>query len=102
MRQTFRSPDISSSVQRDPTQGPRQVDTARERHTRCTRRRGSIFDQPDWSGRVGVNCQHMGCRCQAAEGQEFCGDYCREHAADAAHEEHRCECGHDACTMAAV
>jgi hypothetical protein len=26
----------------------------------------------------------------------------REHAADAAHEEHRCECGHDACTMAAV
>jgi hypothetical protein len=49
-----------------------------------------------------MNCQHMGCGCEAEQGEEFCGDYCREHAGDAAHEEHRCECGHDACTMAAV
>ena len=49
-----------------------------------------------------MNCQHMGCGCQAEPGQEFCGDYCREHSGDAAHEEHMCECGHDACTMAAV
>jgi hypothetical protein len=49
-----------------------------------------------------MNCQHMGCRCQAEQGEEFCGDYCREHAGDAAHEEHMCECGHDACTVAAV
>jgi hypothetical protein len=49
-----------------------------------------------------MSCQHMGCGCQAEPGQEFCGDYCREHSGDAAHEEHMCECGHDACTMAAV
>ena len=49
-----------------------------------------------------MNCQHMECRCQVEPGQEFSGDYCREHAGDVAHEEHRCECGHDACTMAAV
>jgi hypothetical protein len=49
-----------------------------------------------------MNCQHMGCRCQAEQGEEFCGDYCRQHAGDAVHEEHVCECGHDACTMVAV
>jgi hypothetical protein len=49
-----------------------------------------------------MNCQHMGCRCQVEPGQELCGDYCREHASDASHEEHVCECGHDACMMAAV
>jgi hypothetical protein len=53
-------------------------------------------------GKAGMNCQHMGCRCQAEQGEDFCGDYCREHAGNAVHEEHTCECGHDACTMAAV
>jgi hypothetical protein len=51
---------------------------------------------------IGDELPAHGCRCQAEPGQEFCGDYCREHARDPAHEEHRCECGHDACMMAAV
>jgi hypothetical protein len=49
-----------------------------------------------------MNCQHMGCMCMVEPGQEFCGDYCREHAADPAHEGHRCECGHPACDMLGV
>ncbi|HEU4526777.1 MAG TPA: hypothetical protein VFT80_02475 [Actinomycetota bacterium] len=47
-------------------------------------------------------CTHMGCRCDVAEGQEFCGDYCREHAAETEHAAHECECGHPACQMQGV
>jgi hypothetical protein len=46
-----------------------------------------------------MNCEHQGCKCQVEEGQQFCSDYCREHAG-AGHEEHRCECGHPACADA--
>jgi hypothetical protein len=80
---------------------PREVDTARGRHTTCARREVHCRG-PGLEWEVGMNCQHMGCRCQAEQGEEFCGDYCREHSGDAVHEEHMCECGHDACTMAAV
>lgn len=76
---------------------------------RLTQRAGGIQrwakrGGPPSGSRTGgrMNCQHMGCRCQVEPGQEFCGDYCREHSGDAAHEEHMCECGHDACTTAAV
>lgn len=44
-----------------------------------------------------MNCQHAGCKCQVDEGQQFCGDYCRQHSTEE-HEEHACECGHPACT----
>jgi hypothetical protein len=76
--------------------------TQRARGIQRAREARDDLQRPRLEWEAGVNCQHMGCRCQAAEGREFCGDYCREHAADAAHEEHQCDCGHDACTMAAV
>ena len=44
-----------------------------------------------------MNCGHEGCKCQVAEGEQFCGDYCRDHATET-HEAHTCECGHAACT----
>jgi hypothetical protein len=43
-----------------------------------------------------MNCQHAGCRCQVEQGQQYCGDYCRQHATEG-HEEHACECGHPDC-----
>ncbi|HET9723674.1 MAG TPA: hypothetical protein VFR44_07510 [Actinomycetota bacterium] len=46
-----------------------------------------------------MSCGHTGCTCQAAEGQEFCSDHCREHAAMSEHPDHACGCGHAACTM---
>jgi hypothetical protein len=36
--------------------------------------------------------------CTVEEGQRFCSEHCEQHAADAGHAEHRCECGHAACT----
>ena len=47
-----------------------------------------------------MNCQHTGCACQVDEAQEFCGDYCRDHASEAGHAEHECECDHPACSVA--
>jgi len=44
-----------------------------------------------------MNCEHEGCKCQAEAGQQFCSDYCREHASEQ-HESHSCECGHPDCT----
>ncbi|HEX2425322.1 MAG TPA: hypothetical protein VHM47_05505 [Actinomycetota bacterium] len=49
-----------------------------------------------------MNCEHMGCMCLVEPGQDFCSDHCRQHASDPTHEEHRCECGHPACSMAGV
>lgn len=49
-----------------------------------------------------MNCEHMGCMCLAEPGEDFCSDHCRQHASDPTHEEHRCECGHPACSMAGV
>lgn len=46
-----------------------------------------------------MNCMHTGCLCQAAEGQEFCSGYCRDHAALTEHAEHACGCGHAACQL---
>lgn len=46
-----------------------------------------------------MNCGHTGCTCQAAEGQEFCSDHCRDHAAMTDHLDHTCGCGHAACQM---
>jgi len=44
-----------------------------------------------------MQCAHEGCRCQAED--DYCSDYCREHAGSAEHAEgHSCGCGHDACT----
>jgi hypothetical protein len=51
----------------------------------------------DPSEGAGMNCQHAGCTCTVEQGQEFCGDYCREHAAGGGHETHACECGHPGC-----
>ena len=48
-----------------------------------------------------MGCAHDGCMCRASEGQEFCSDYCREHAGETEHVAHACECGHDACVAAA-
>jgi hypothetical protein len=39
---------------------------------------------------------------QVGPDQPFCGEYCRDHASDASHEEHVCECGHRECTMAGM
>lgn len=44
-----------------------------------------------------MNCGHQGCTCQVEQGQEFCGDYCREHAGHQDHDTHACECGHPGC-----
>jgi hypothetical protein len=45
-----------------------------------------------------MNCQHQGCRCQDADQSGFCSDYCRQHAGEAAHEDHACACGHPDCS----
>lgn len=44
-----------------------------------------------------MGCQHAGCMCEVVEGEQFCSDYCRGHAAETGHGEHVCECGHAAC-----
>jgi hypothetical protein len=44
-----------------------------------------------------MNCRHEGCGCQVAEGQEFCSDYCRDHAGEPGHGQHTCGCGHPEC-----
>lgn len=45
------------------------------------------------------NCAHEGCRCQVPEGQEFCGDFCRDHVAGGPTGE-ACGCGHPDCQAA--
>ena len=44
-----------------------------------------------------MNCQHEGCTCQVEAGQEFCSDYCRDHASETGHGAHACGCGHPGC-----
>jgi len=44
-----------------------------------------------------MECRHDGCTCQVGQGEEFCSDYCRQHAGDMAHTGHGCECGHPGC-----
>lgn len=51
-------------------------------------------------------CKHGGCRCaltpdRAAQGKQFCSDYCEVHARqDATGTTHACKCGHASCTAA--
>lgn len=45
------------------------------------------------------NCAHEGCRCQVEQGEEYCGDFCREHTASGPTGE-PCGCGHAACQAA--
>jgi hypothetical protein len=45
------------------------------------------------------NCAHEGCRCQVAEDQEFCGDFCRDHVAGGPTGQ-PCGCGHPDCQAA--
>ncbi len=47
-----------------------------------------------------MQCGHEGCNCQVGQTGEFCSDHCREHAGDAGHEAHACECGHADCQAA--
>lgn len=42
-------------------------------------------------------CGHEGCTCQVEEAGKFCGDFCREHAADADPDVSACQCGHPQC-----
>jgi len=44
-----------------------------------------------------MRCGHEGCTCQVELSGDFCSDYCREHAGDADHGAHSCECGHPQC-----
>ena len=44
-----------------------------------------------------MQCGHEGCTCRVEPSKEFCGDHCREHAGDAGHDAHPCECGHPQC-----
>jgi hypothetical protein len=44
-----------------------------------------------------MRCAHTGCTCVVGEGEDFCGEYCRDHSAGAGHEQHSCECGHPGC-----
>lgn len=46
-----------------------------------------------------MNCMHGGCLCEVRSEEEFCSDYCRNHATEAEHAEHDCGCGHDACQL---
>lgn len=49
-----------------------------------------------------MNCGHEGCTCTVEEQGGFCSDYCRDHAGEAAHGAHACECGHPECLAASV
>ncbi len=42
-----------------------------------------------------MDCPHDGCTCLAAEGDEYCSDFCREHGSD--HGPMDCGCGHADC-----
>jgi hypothetical protein len=44
-----------------------------------------------------MNCGHEGCTCQVEAPDQFCSDYCREHAGHTPGEGHACECGHPDC-----
>jgi hypothetical protein len=44
-----------------------------------------------------MQCGHEGCTCRVEPSEGFCGDHCREHAGDAGHDAHACECGHPQC-----
>ena len=45
------------------------------------------------------NCGHEGCKCQVAEEQDFCGDFCRQHVSEGPTGE-PCGCGHPECQAA--
>jgi hypothetical protein len=47
-----------------------------------------------------MNCGHEGCTCAVEQEGGFCSDYCRDHAGEAAHSGHACECGHSECQAA--
>jgi len=49
-----------------------------------------------------MRCGHEGCTCSVEQQGGFCSDYCREHAGEAAHGAHACECGHPECQAASV
>jgi len=44
-----------------------------------------------------MRCGHEGCTCQVEQSGDFCSEHCREHADDAGHAAHACECGHPQC-----
>jgi hypothetical protein len=49
-----------------------------------------------------TTCAHPGCHCtvppeRAAKNNRYCSDYCEQHSAQAAHQEHACACGHASC-----
>ena len=49
----------------------------------------------------GDPCGHIGCHCMTNE--QFCSDFCREHATEASNTgpQFDCGCGHDACKAVA-
>jgi hypothetical protein len=44
-----------------------------------------------------MTCLHEGCTCETDRDQEFCSDYCLDHAGREDHAGHGCECGHAGC-----
>lgn len=49
-----------------------------------------------------MTCGHDGCKCRIEQAGDFCSDHCREHAGDAGHGAHACECGHPECQASAT
>lgn len=39
-------------------------------------------------------CLHEGCNCVVEEGNQYCSDFCREHAGPPME---KCDCGHPGC-----
>lgn len=42
-------------------------------------------------------CLHAGCVCEAAEGEDYCGEYCCGRPGETEHPDHACECGSPSC-----
>lgn len=46
----------------------------------------------------GMLCNHLACRCEVKENQDYCSDYCREEIYTGMEAVPRiCRCGHEAC-----
>ena len=45
-----------------------------------------------------TECNHVGCKCEVREGQDYCGDFCqKEPQTGMEFPLHTCRCGHKPC-----
>ena len=86
--QTYRNPR--------PTRLLSPICTGRDR--RCGRPLNAAYRPSIWRKDVDMECNHVGCRCEVREGQDYCGDFCQQELSTGMEFPlHTCRCGHEPC-----